>query len=340
MPAILFGEFEVELIKYILKRLFWGGIVLVFVSFFSFLVIQLPPGDYLSSYLAKLQKAGMALDSEAMAALRHSYGLDQPVIVQYWNWFWKFLHGDMGVSFLYAQRVDVLILERIPATLMLALISTIVIYAISIPVGIYAARRQYSIGDFAAAIFGFIGMATPNFLLALILMWIAYANFGVSIGGLQSPFFVNQPMSWAKFFDLLKHLPVPVIVLTLAGTASLIRIMRGTLLDELGKQYVTTARAKGLAEGKLIRKYPVRTAMNPIVSSGGWLLPELFSGETIVAIVLGLPTIGPLLYRALLGEDMFLAAGCIMIISILTIIGFLISDILLAIIDPRIRFSR
>jgi peptide/nickel transport system permease protein len=230
-------------------------------------------------------------------------------------------------------------MERLPATLMLSFSSLLVIYLISIPVGVYAARRQYSLWDFLAAILGFIGMAVPGFLLALILMWIAYQVFGVSIGGLQSPQFMDQPMTMGKFIDLLKHLPVPIIVITMSGTAALIRTMRATLLDELGKQYVTTARAKGLAENKLIYKYPVRSAMNPIISSGGWLLPELFSGETIAAIVLGLPTIGPLLYRALLGEDMYLAAGCLMILSGLTIIGLLISDIMLAISDPRIRLG-
>jgi peptide/nickel transport system permease protein len=327
------------LFKYITKRLFWGLIVLVFISFFAFLIIQLPPGDWLTSYLERLEKAGMSLDEATMAALRQSYGLDRPFVVQYWSWFSKFIRGDMGVSFLYAERVSVIILERLPATLLVTFSSLLLIYIISIPVGIYAARHQYSFGDFAAAIFGFVGMATPSFLLALVLMWIAYQYFGVSIGGLQSPYYMQQPMSWAKFWDLLKHLPVPLIVITVAGTANLIRTMRATLLDELNKQYVITARAKGLKEGKLIRKYPVREALNPIISSGGWLLPQLFSGQTIAAIVLGLPTIGPLLYRALLGEDMFLAAGCVMIVSILTIIGFLISDIILAISDPRIRLS-
>jgi peptide/nickel transport system permease protein len=325
--------------RYIVKRLSWGFFVLLFISFFSFLIIQLPPGDYLNSYLERLEKAGMSLDDETLIALRQSYGLDRPFIIQYWKWFSRFIRGDMGVSFLYAERVDVIIMERLPATLLVTLSSLLLIYLISIPVGIYAARHQYSIGDFSAAILGFIGMAVPSFLLALILMWLAYRYFGVSLGGLQSPYFMQQPMSWAKFWDLLKHLPVPLVVITVAGTANLIRTMRATLLDELEKQYVTTARAKGLKEGKLIRKYPVRAALNPIISSGGWLLPELFSGQTIAAIVLGLPTIGPLLYRALLGEDMFLAASCVMIISILTIIGFLISDIILAVTDPRIRLS-
>ncbi len=328
-----------KLLKYILKRLFWGVVVLLFVSFFSFLIIQLPPGDYLTSYMARLEKSGMSVDDATMAALRRSYGLDQPFYVQYYKWFSNFVRGDMGVSFLYTEKVEVIIKERLPATLMVTFSSMLVIYLISIPVGIYAARNQYSIGDFAAAIFGFIGMATPGFLLALVLMWIAYQGFGVSIGGLQSPVFMEQPMSWAKFIDLLKHLPVPIIVISLAGTAALIRTMRATLLDELGKQYVTTARAKGLKENKLIYKYPVRSALNPIISSGGWMLPELFSGQTIAAIVLGLPTIGPLLYRALLGEDMYLAASCVMVVSFLTIIGLLISDIILAITDPRIRLE-
>jgi peptide/nickel transport system permease protein len=328
-----------KLINYITKRLSWGVLVLLFVSFFSFLIIQLPPGDYLTSYMARLEKSGMTVDSNSMVALRHSYGLDQPFIVQYWNWFQRFVQGDMGVSFLYTEKVEVIIMERLPATLLLSLTSLLVIYLIAIPVGVYAARRQYSIGDFVAAILGFIGMAVPGFLLALLLMLLAYQGFGVSIGGLQSPQFMDQPMSMAKIIDLAKHLPVPIIVIAMAGTAALIRTMRATLLDELGKQYVTTARAKGLEENKLIYKYPVRAAMNPIISSGGWLLPELFSGETIAAIVLGLPTIGPLLYRALLGEDMYLAAGCLMILSGLTIIGLLISDIILAITDPRIRLG-
>jgi peptide/nickel transport system permease protein len=328
-----------KLLRYIVNRLSWGALVLLFVSFFGFLVIQLPPGDYLTSYMARLEKSGMTIDNNTMIALRKSYGLDQPFLVQYYKWFSRFIRGDMGVSFLYTEKVEVIILERLPATLLISLSSLIVIYLISIPVGIYAARRQYSFWDFTATILGFTGMAIPGFLLALILMWIAYQAFGVSIGGLQSPQFIDQPVSWAKFLDLLKHLPVPIIVISMSGTAALIRTMRATLLDELGKQYVTTARAKGLAENKLIYKYPVRAAMNPIISSGGWLLPELFSGETIAAIVLGLPTIGPLLYRALLGEDMYLAAGCLMILSGLTIIGLLISDILLAISDPRIRLN-
>lgn len=281
----------------------------------------------------------MTFDENSMIALRKAYGFDQPFIIQYAKWAAKFVQGDMGVSFMYTDRVTTIIMQRLPMTLLISMSSLLIIYLISIPVGIYSARYQYSIGDFSFAFLGFVGMAVPGFLLALIFMWIAYEGFGVSIGGLQSPYYMDQPMSWPKFIDLLKHLPVPVLVISMSGTAALIRTMRASLLDELNDQYVTTARAKGLEEKKLIYKYPVRAALNPVISSGGWLLPQLFSGSTVASIVLGLPTIGPLLYRALLGQDMYLAAGCIMILSGLTIIGLLISDILLAFTDPRIRLS-
>jgi peptide/nickel transport system permease protein len=289
--------------------------------------------------MARLEKSGMRMDENAMLALRKSYGFDQPFTVQYVKWFKRFVKGDMGVSFLYTDKVETIIKQRLPLTLLISVTSLFIIYFISIPVGIYSARNQYSFGDFVFAFLGFIGMAVPGFLLALIMMWFAYETFGISVGGLQSPQFMDQPMSWAKFVDLIKHLPVPVLVISMAGTATLIRTMRASLLDELDNQYVTTARAKGLKERKLIYKYPVRSAMNPIISTGGWLLPSLFSGETIASIVLGLPTIGPLLYRALLGQDMYLAAGCIMILSGLIIIGLLISDLILALTDPRIRLS-
>ena len=328
-----------KLTKYIFTRLLWGALVLLFVSFFGFLVIPLPPGDYITVYMASMEKAGMVMDENAMLALRQSYGFDQPFIVQYAKWAFKFAQGDMGVSFLYTDKVNTIIMERLPMTLLISFSSLIIIYLVSIPAGIYSARYQYSFGDFTFAFLGFIGMAVPGFLLALLFMWVAYEGFGVSIGGLQSAYYMDQPMSWAKFVDLLKHLPVPILVVSLSGTAALIRTMRASLLDELDNQYVTTARAKGLPEKRLIYKYPVRAALNPVISSGGWLLPQLFSGSTIASIVLGLPTIGPLLYRALLGQDMYLAAGCIMILSGLIIIGLLISDIILAVTDPRIRLS-
>ena len=325
--------------RYVLKRLLWASVVLVLVSFFSFLVIQLPPGDFLDSYVETLSRSGMGVDSAQLASLRHAYGLDRSMIVQYWDWVTRFARGDMGVSLLYAKKVNVVISERLPWTLLVMIASMLLMYLISIPIGVYSARKQYSTGDFAASIVVFLGMATPPFLLSLVLMWVVYLVFGISLGGLQSPQFMNQPFSWAAAKDLLWHLPVPIFVVAVAGMANLIRTMRATLLDELGKQYVTTARAKGLEEKKLIWRYPVRMALNPIISSGGWLLAELFSGDTVVGIVLGLPTIGPVMYRALLAEDMYLAASCVMVMSILTVIGFLISDIILAFNDPRIRLS-
>jgi peptide/nickel transport system permease protein len=327
------------ILRYIARRLAYGSVVLIFVSFFSFLIIELPPGDFLTAYLANMQQSGMKIDTETAAAMRKGYGLDRPFIVRYFLWMGKMAHGEMGLSFTYQKRVEVLIAERLPLTLLITGLSMLLVYCIAIPAGIYAGTHQYSRGDFAIAILGFIGMATPSFLIALLLMWIAYKYFGVSLGGLVSPEYLFQPMSWDKFVDMLKHLPVPIIVIGAAGTAGLIRTMRATMLDEQGKQYVTTARAKGLKEKDMINKYPVRSAMNPIISSGAWILPELFSGETITAIVLGLPTMGPLLYKALIGQDQFLAASCVMVISVLTILGMLISDIILAIYDPRIRYD-
>lgn len=331
--------FRNSLVRYVAKRIAWASVVLVLISFFAFLVIQLPPGDFLDSYVEELSRSGMGVDSATLVALRHAYGLDRPMIVQYWEWVSRFARGDMGVSFLYAKKVNVIIAERLPWTLALTFGSMLITYGIAIPIGIYTARRQYSAVDFAATLIAFIGMATPGFLLALVLMWIFYVCFGVSVGGLQSPQFIGHPLSWAKVGNLLMHLPVPLVVIGIAGIANLTRTMRATLLDELGKQYVTTARAKGLPESVLIRRYPVRVALNPIISSGGWLLAELFSGDTVAGIVLGLPTIGPVMYRALLAEDMFLASSCVMVMSILTVFGFLISDIVLAYVDPRIRLD-
>jgi peptide/nickel transport system permease protein len=327
------------ILRFIARRITYGIIVLIFVSFFAFLIIELPPGDFLSTYLANMTQSGMKVDEETAAAMRKGYGLDQPFMVRYFLWVGKMLHGEFGLSFTYQARVEVLIAERLPMTLLLTGSTLLLVYSIAIPAGIYAGTHQYSRGDFAISIFGFIGMATPGFLIALILMWISYQYFGVSLGGLFSPEYMNQPWSWDKFVDMIKHIPVPIIVIGAAGTAGLIRTMRATILDEIGKQYVTTARAKGLKEKDLINKYPVRSAMNPIISSAAWILPELFSGETITAIVLGLPTIGPLLYKALIGQDQFLAASCVMVTSALTIVGMLISDIVLAIYDPRIRFD-
>lgn len=327
------------LAKYIVKRMLYGLIVLIAVSFFSFLIIELPPGDYVSTYISNMGSTGMFIDEQTIIAMRHSYGLDRPMMERYFLWVSNFVQGNMGVSFTYQKRVENIIAERLPLTLLLTSISLILTYSIAIPMAIYAGTHQYSIGDYITSAISFVGMATPDFLLAMIIMWFSYKNFGVSLGGLFSPEFLNQPMSWEKFGDSLKHIPLPIIVIATTGTASIIRFFRAVLLDELGKQYVITARSKGLKERNLILKYPVRSASNPLISSTGWILPELFSGETIISIVLGLPTLGPVLLTALRGEDMYLAASCVLIVSSLTVIGMLLSDILLAFFDPRIRFD-
>lgn len=305
----------------------------------SFLVIVLPPGDYVSSYVMQLEAQGTDVSEAMIVALRHRYGLGQPVYVQYLKWVWKMLHGDLGYSFQWNRPVIELIGERIGLTVLVSLGALLLTYILAIPIGIYSAVRQYSIGDYFFTAIGFIGVSMPNFLLALILIVILYKYFGMSAGGLFSVEFKAAPWSGAKLVDFLKHLPLPVIVIGTSGTAYLVRIMRGMLLDELNKPYVTTARSKGLTESKLLFKYPVRVALNPVVSTIGWALPAIFSGQTIASIVLSLPTIGPLLYSALMTEDMFLAASTVMISTALTVVGMLLSDILLAWLDPRIHYG-
>lgn len=326
------------LLRYIVQRLIYGVCVLFAVSFAAFVVIELPPGDFLETYIQNLAESGALLDQATIDAMRASWGLDAPFYVRYAIWMGKLFHGDMGFSFLYQAPVANLIAERLPLTLAVALLSVVLIYSIAIPVGILAAVRQYSTWDYAASLVAFIGSAVPEFLLALVLMWLMYLTFDVSIGGLFSQAYEHAPWSVGKALDFAAHLVVPVVVLSITGTAGLVRVMRAGLLDELRKQYVVTARAKGLPENKLVLKYAVRSAINPIVSSAAWLLPESISGSVIVSIVLGIPTLGPLLLQALLSQDMFLASGIVLIISALTIIGILITDVVLALIDPRIRY--
>jgi len=315
-------------------------ILLAVVSVIAFVIIELPPGDYVSSYIMQLEASGQAVQEEQVAALRKQYGLDLPVYLRYFNWMWKLLHGDFGRSYQWNKPVSELLAERLPFTIMVNLLSLLFSYIMAVFIGIYSAIHQYSIGDYFFTIVGFIGLAIPNFLLALVLMFFFYKYFGLSLGGLFSPQYMEAGWSFGKFVDLLKHLPVPIIVVGTAGAASTIRIMRGCLLDELSKPYVITARAKGVAEKTLLFKYPVRIALNPIVSYIGWLLPQTVSGGTITAIVLDLPTIGPLLYGALLTQDMYLAGSSVMILSFLTVIGTLLSDLLLLWLDPRIRYER
>jgi len=282
----------------------------------------------------------MQVSEAQIASLRKQWGLDSPLYVQYFKWMWKMFHGDMGISFAWSRPVSELISERLPLTLMLSLSALVFAYAVAIPIGIYSAIRQYSVGDYVFTFIGFVGLATPNFLLALILMVFFSKYLGLSVGGLFSRQYINAAWSLDRFVDMLKHFPIPIIVIGTAGTAALIRIMRGCLLDELQKQYVIAARAKGLKERTLLFKYPVRLAINPLVSTIGWTLPAIVSGEAITAIVMSLPTTGSLLLQALLTQDTYLTGSIIMLLSFLTVIGTLISDVLLAWIDPRIRFGR
>jgi peptide/nickel transport system permease protein len=325
---------------YILRRFLYMLLLMFFGSMVSFMVITLPPGDYISYYLDRVTTyTGATVTPEEMAALRAYYGLGDPEYVQYFKWLWRVLQGDLGRSFGWNRPVAELILDRLPMTILISFGALIVTYAIAIPVGIYSAVKQYSAGDYAATFVGFIGLSVPNFLLALIVMMFFHNAFGLSVGGLFSPEYAQAPWSVGKVLDLLVHLPVPLLVIGLAGTAGLIRTMRAMLLDELRKPYVQTARAKGVKEWQLLFRYPVRVALLPIAATIGWTLPAIFSGSVIVAIVLNLPTIGPLLFSALTTEDMFLAASTVMISMALTLIGTFISDILLAILDPRIHYS-
>jgi len=325
---------------YTLRRFLYMIIVLFAVSIVAFIIIQLPPGDFLTSYIMQLKATGQEISETEIMSLRKQYDLDLPIYLQYFKWMWKMFHGDFGMSFQWKKPVSELIGERLPLTVMISLFTLIFTYIVAIPIGIYSATHQYSIGDYTFTVVGFAGLATPNFLFALILMFLFYKYFGLSVGGLFSPEYELASWNLAKFLDMLKHLPIPIIVIGTAGTAWLIRVMRGCLLDELRKQYVITARAKGVAERTLLFKYPVRVAINPIISTIGWTLPGIVSGETITAIVLSLPTTGPLLFRALVNQDMYLGGSIVMFLTFLTVIGTFISDILLVLIDPRIRYEK
>ncbi|MQY59404.1 MAG: ABC transporter permease subunit [Clostridia bacterium] len=328
------------MIFYVVRRIIYMVVVLAVVSLVAFIIIQLPPGDFLSSYMAQLGQTGESVDQETITALRKQYGLDQPIYMQYFMWVWNFTEGNFGYSFAWNKPVSELIGERLKLTIILSLCTLIFTYIVAIPIGIYSATHQYSISDYTFTTIGFAGLATPNFLLALILMLLFYKYFGLSIGGLFSPEYIEASWSLGKVVDMLKHFPIPIIVIGTAGTAGLIRVMRSCLLDELRKQYVITARAKGAAERTLLFKYPVRMAINPIISTMGWVLPAIVSGETVTAIVLSLPTTGPLLYQALIYQDMYLAGSIIVLLTFLTVIGMFISDLLLVWIDPRIRYEK
>jgi peptide/nickel transport system permease protein len=303
----------------------------------TFVIIQLPPGDFVDAYVAQSAAMGSAITMEEAAALRQAYGLDEPLLVQYVKWVSLIARGEFGVSFEFGRPVVEVIGDRLWLTILLSIGAIIVTWGIALPIGIYSAVRQYSWGDYFFTFVGFIGLAVPNFLLALIVMYLAFRWFGLNVGGLFSANFELAPWSAAKVWDLTKHLPLPVLILALSGTAQLVRIMRANLLDELRRPYVVTARAKGLPERRVILKYPVRAALNPFASTIGYLLPFVVSGSIIVSVVLSLPTVGPLLLRSLVSQDMLLASSIILLLGVLTVIGTFLSDLLLMWIDPKIR---
>lgn len=328
------------MLQYMFRRLLYMIPTLIVISIIAFVIIQLPPGDYLTVYVAELAAQGEDANEATLAQLRERYGLGLPWYQQYFRWMSNIiLKGDFGQSFTWGRPVNQLIWDRIGFTMLITFATTLFIWAVALPIGIYSATHQYSVGDYIATFFGFLGLATPNFLLALVFMYLAVQLFGQSVGGLFSPAYQDAPWTLAKFWDFLSHLWIPIIILGTAGTAGLVRIMRANLLDEINKPYVITARAKGVPERRLIWRYPVRVAMNPFISTIGWTLPTLVSGSIIVAVVLNLPTTGPLLLQSLMQQDMFLAGSFILITSCLTVIGTLISDILLAWLDPRIRYE-
>jgi peptide/nickel transport system permease protein len=312
---------------------------LFLITIVSFAIIELPPGDFLTSMVAQLEQRGEQITHDQVEALRQRYGLGQPIYMRYWKWLRGVLQGDFGVSFEWNRPVNELIFDRFWLTAIIALLSTAFIWAVALPIGIYSATHQYSLSDYVFTFIGFIGVGIPDFLIALVILWWGWSTFGVNVGGLYPPQYEGQPWTWAKIAEVLKRIWVPMVIIGTSGTAGMIRTMRANLLDELRQPYVITARAKGLKEHRVTLKYPVRIALNPFISTVGWMLPGLLSGATIVSIVLSLPTNGPMLLKALLSQDMYLAGSFVFLLSALTVVGTLISDILLVIVDPRIRFG-
>ena len=328
------------MLRYTLRRLLYMIPTLIVISMISFAIIQLPPGDFLTSYVATLRQQGEDIDTQALRALEQQYGLNQPVYVQYWKWITNIVtRGDFGLSFEWQRPVSQLIWERIGLTVFISLLTIIVTWLIAIPTAVYVATHQYSFLDYLMSFISFVGLGTPGFLVALIYLWFMLEAFGVNAAGLFSEQFINAEWSMAKFQNMMGRIWAPVLILSLDNTAGIIRTVRANLLDELNKPYVETARAKGLRERALIWKYPVRVALNPFFSTVGWTLAALVSGETLVAVVLNIQTSGPLLLRALTSQDMYLAGAFVLLLSVLTVIGTLLSDILLALADPRIRLE-
>ena len=325
--------------RFVVQRLVLLPLLLFVFSVTVFAIVQAPPGDFLTAYAATLASSGSSIGAEQLEALRREYGLDRPIHVQYGKWMWNLAHGNLGLSLEYQRPNAELIGERLVLTVVLAALSFVFTWVVAVPAGIYSATHPRSVLDYVFTVLNYVGVATPNFMLALFLMWMAFAYLGIGVTGLFSPEFVEAPWSVARVVNLLQHVWVPAVVLGVAGTARLTRVMRANLLDELSRPYVTTARAKGLSEWRLVLRYPARLALNPLVSTIGWYLPALFSGSLIVATVMNLPNIGPLLLRALVNQDMYLAGSILLIYCFLTIVGTLVSDILLAWLDPRIRLE-
>ncbi|MEQ8862735.1 MAG: ABC transporter permease [Marinovum algicola] len=324
---------------YLVRRLLVMVPTLVAISIITFIIIQLPPGDYLSTLIAEMESQGENVDLAKIAALRAQYGLDLPMWQQYAVWAGGLLRGDFGYSFEYQLPVSDVVGDRVLLTVVLNFGTILFIYLVSFPIGIYSATHQYSVGDYGLTLVGFIGLATPNFLLALVLLYFANVWFGTSIGGLMDPSYIDQPWTWGKILSVLEHLWVPVVVIGTSGTAAMIRRLRANLLDELQKQYVVTARAKGLPPLRALLKYPLRMALNPFIADIGNMLPQVVSGSAVVAMVLSLPTTGPMLIGALQSQDMYLAGSFLMFLAVLTVVGMLLSDLALAWLDPRIRLG-
>ena len=327
------------MVAYIGRRLLLAIVTVLALSVVSFVIIQLPPGDYANSYIAWMASTGSAVSQQEAENLRAQYGLDQPIHVQYVKWVRLMLRGNFGMSMEWGRPVLRVIADRLLVTIILSIAAVLLTWTLALPIGIYSAVRQYSIGDYVFTFVGFVGLAVPNFLVALMLMYFGFKLFNTHIGGLFSVEYLEAPWSLARVLDLLKHMPLPALVLALGGTAQLIRIMRANLLDELHRPYVLTARAKGLPEMRLILKYPVRVALNPFVSTIGFLFPYIVSGSIIISLVLSLPTVGPVLLKALVAQDMFLAGTIVLMLGILTVIGTFVSDLLLMWVDPRIRLE-
>lgn len=328
------------MVSYVVRRFLAGLLTIWAATVISFIAIQLPPGDFVTSYIANLQSTGTVISAEEAEAIRIQYGLDRPMYVQYAKWMGLMLQGNFGMAMEYNRPVREVIGDRMTLTVIVSVAAVILIWALALPIGIYSAVRQYSLGDYFFTFIGFIGIAVPNFMLALVVLYVGFKYLNVEqIGGLFSPGMNLEPWGWPKIWDMLKHLPLPAVILGMAGIAEVVRIMRANLLDELRKPYVVTARAKGLAETRVIMKYPVRAALNPFASTIGYIFPFIVSGSIIVSLVLSLPTVGPLLFKALIAQDLFLSGTILLLLSVLTVIGTFVSDLILMWIDPRIRFG-